>query len=423
MLRSLGAHKFWQLANLAMLLLCLVLAVLYYSGGSSRALKAQANGQRLVFDLATGGVLGKILMTEDASQTPESVDAEGLPQRGADMPATPPRPQTLPEEPVIDRALPGDFSQKEPTETVIRRDALIAQQAEEPAGQGEEPSAASAQAPGDKAISASAGKPLRAAPQPELVEKTPEGILPKIGADGSRPWKVYSKLDDYVRPANKPLVAIIITGLGLGRLSTEAALDLPENFTLSFSPYARKARMWAEHARNIGHEVMLDLPMQTVDYPATDPGPYGLLNVKPVQDNRERLRWLMQRFPGYIGFTAPADADAPDAVMLSAMVDIGGRGLLFVDVDGDAADFLDTKKADLGLIDLTASHQLDSSLIGESIDKSLAEVEKIARRQGYALAVARPYPVTLKRLQAWHESLKDKSIALAPLSVIAQARE
>ena len=63
--------------------------------------------------------------------------------------------------------------------------------------------------------------PLPPAPDPGLVQESPLGPLPRVGADGRVPWKVYAKPFD---PGDKrPRVAIVVSGLGLSAAATESA--------------------------------------------------------------------------------------------------------------------------------------------------------------------------------------------------------
>src|SRR5262249_15250871 len=136
-----------------------------------------------------------------------------------------------------------------------------------------------------------------------LVEKADAGNVPKIGPDGTKAWKYYAK--PFERKGNMPFIAVIVSGLGEAKTVTENAMKLPENVTLSFSPYAKNIDTWTTAARTTGHEIMLDLPLEPANYPAVDPGPYGILSGKPPEENDMRLQWIMARTQGYIGFLTP----------------------------------------------------------------------------------------------------------------------
>ncbi len=117
---------------------------------------------------------------------------------------------------------------------------------------------------------------LLPAPDPGLVEKSPDGPLPIIGKDGRQAWQVYARPFD--SGDKRPRLALIITGLGLDRALSQAATDrLPGGVTLGFDPYAADVKDAINQARGLGHEILLGLPMEPLDYPRQDPGPLTLL--------------------------------------------------------------------------------------------------------------------------------------------------
>ncbi len=78
--------------------------------------------------------------------------------------------------------------------------------------------------------------PLVPAPDTGLVEQSPPGPLPRIAADGRLAGQVYARP---FPPATAPRIAVIMTGLGLGREATQGAIQyLPASVSLAFDPYA-----------------------------------------------------------------------------------------------------------------------------------------------------------------------------------------
>ena len=109
-----------------------------------------------------------------------------------------------------------------------------------------------------------------ATPDPALVEETPAGKLPIVGRDGREPWQVYARHFDATD--RRPVVAIVIAGLGLDQAATREAVErLPPAVTLAYSPYASDLAVAIAAARKAGHEVLLGLPMEPADYPARTP--------------------------------------------------------------------------------------------------------------------------------------------------------
>ena len=175
-------------------------------------------------------------------------------------------------------------------------------------------------------------------PDPKLVERTDIGLLPIVGADGRKPWRVYS------RPFNvlekRPKVAIVVTGLGVSFNATESVVGiLPGEVTLAFAPFAGKLKEWIDAARGAGHEVLINLPMEPRGYPRDDPGPFGLLTALDTEQNRRRLDWVLSRMSGYVGVTNYMGDrfTANQTAMRPVMREMQRRGLMFLDSMGTAA--------------------------------------------------------------------------------------
>lgn len=278
----------------------------------------------------------------------------------------------------------------------------------------EEPEPALARSESSAYVSSQA--PLAAAPAPNLTEIIGDYKLPRISQTGDKPWQVYSK--PFEVDGEKPLVGIIVTGLGLGRFTTESALNLPEEVTLSFSPYSKNAVMWGDHARNIGHEILVDLPQELQDYPASDPGPYGLINAVSGEANLDRLRWVMSRIPGIIGFTQNDDVAEASPTMDAAFADIAKRGLILVESARETSPRFSNMKENIGLISDNQTIKIDNILSDKLIRKKLETLEKKTKAHGTAIIVIRPYPIVFEVVEKWLKTLPDKNIQLAPISTI-----
>ena len=143
------------------------------------------------------------------------------------------------------------------------------------------------------------------APDRRVTEDTAAGPLPRISEDGLLPWQVYA------RPFNaadkRPRIAIVITGLGMSRAITDQAItQLPPTVTLAFDSQGPVVAAWGGRARQDGHGILLQVPMEPFDYPRSDPGPATLLTSLPNGDNMDRLLTAMRRMVGYVGITTTA---------------------------------------------------------------------------------------------------------------------
>lgn len=267
---------------------------------------------------------------------------------------------------------------------------------------------------------ASKPEPLPPAPDPALVEQGAQGPLPIIGPDGRKPWQVYARPFD--RGDRRPRVAVILTGLGQSSAATEAAInDLPGGITLAFNPYAPRLEDWIERARAAGHEVLLSLAMEPVEYPRVDPGPHTLLVALEAKQNLERTQWVLSRATGYVGTISAAGSrfTTSKSDLLPVLDAIKARGLMFVDRRVTERSVAATLAKSIGLPRAACDVTLDQQASRDAIDQRLDQLETLARQNGVAVGVGDSYPVTIERIARWAGGLERKGVALAPVSAIA----
>src|SRR5690606_5558793 len=93
------------------------------------------------------------------------------------------------------------------------------------------------EAPGAVIIRVPEGEGAIAEPRPELGESSNYGPLPRIGPDGTRPSALYAHPP--VATDGRPIISILVGGVGLSESVTAAALNLPTPVSLAFAPYGR----------------------------------------------------------------------------------------------------------------------------------------------------------------------------------------
>ena len=210
----------------------------------------------------------------------------------------------------------------------------------------------------------------------------------------------------------------MIGGLGLNATATRQAIEnLPPEITLSFVPYSDGLQGWIDLARQNGHEVLLEAPMEPVDYPDNDPGPYTLMAQAQGQETVKKLEWLLSRATGYFGVTNYLGSRfvGSDSAMTAFTGALRGRGLAFID-DGSAA------RRGGGLPRASADRIVDDQLSVEAIDQQLLSLEAGALQHGQALGSGFAYPVTLTQVAQWAQSVESRGYQLAPASALTTRR-
>ena len=261
-----------------------------------------------------------------------------------------------------------------------------------------------------------AGRVLMA--DPALIENSKYGPLPRIADDGRKPMTVYA----VAAPAGaKFKIAVVVNGLGRSPVATKAALDaLPASVTLGFTPYAGDAGQWAAQARERGHEVLLQVPMEPSDFPESDPGPNTLRSGQEEEANIQRLSWAMGRFTGYAGVTnLLGQRFLSDSEALSPVLTyLNRRGLYFFDNGAASQSVVPMVASQVGVPVAQGGAPLDTIQNPAEIDRRLSELETQARANGSAVGSAFLYPVSVARIAAWAKGLQSRGFVLVPVSAI-----
>ncbi len=265
------------------------------------------------------------------------------------------------------------------------------------------------------------GLKLAPAPDARLVEKSKYGLLPRIGADGTRPLEAYARVLDPSVRAGSPRIALVVGGLGLNAEGAESAIaKLPGAVTLGFAPTGTAVEAQAAEAREAGHETVLQARQGDFSDSTGDLGPHGLSASASDVESVDSLRWQMGRFTGYVAvvnnlggkFTADRQSMSP------FLREIASRGLGYLDDDGSPRSAGQDLTASLPMPSARADLVIDANTAPEPIDAALARLVELARQRGSAIGVAAASPASVTRLARWANELGAKGVALVPLSAL-----
>lgn len=266
------------------------------------------------------------------------------------------------------------------------------------------------------------GNALIPAPIEGLYETTPLGRLPVINKEQNMSaFSAYKRSFPFYK-TDKPLIMLGVMDLGLSAVATESAIrTMPADISLVFSPYASDMELWVNEARNRGHEVWLSMAFEPEDYPKTDTGPHTLLKGVPDRENLKKLRWLLGRTDGYVGFVGGKDTHFSSSYRdyKSIITKLYQRGLGFIDTSTDPSPLPQSMalslKAGYGRVHVI----IDEVPTQDGINAALTELEQIAQKQGYAVGLFSPIPLSYKKVLLWIKHLNRKGYVLAPLSASA----
>jgi hypothetical protein len=218
------------------------------------------------------------------------------------------------------------------------------------------------------------------------------------------------------------LIVIVIDDLGMDRKRTARAIGLHGPLTLSFLAYADDLKEQTEAARAAGHELLMHVGMEPVSE-SVDPGPNVLLTGLSSEEIRHRLEWNLGRSEGYVGINNHMGSKftADPSAMMVVMEMLKRRGLLFLDSRTTGRSVGAKLARELGVPVAERNIFLDNVNETAAVDARLGELERLARRRGYAVAIGHPRDATLEALERWLQNLKDRGLVLVPLSAVVVA--
>jgi len=269
----------------------------------------------------------------------------------------------------------------------------------------------------------SGARDIRAPLEQRLLETSRHGAIPRIAPDGARPAELYARAAAPLQGKKEgPQVAIVIGGLGVSANVTRQATEkLPGPVTFAFTPYGTDVEGMVTSARAAGHEVLLQAPMEPFDYPDNDPGPQTLLTTLSLDQNTDRLHWLMSRFQGYVGIANYMGArfTSTEAALAPVLKEVSRRGLIYVD-DGSSPRTLAGQIASANNLPFArAEILLDAVTTTAHIDRALARLEALAREHGSAVGMASALPASIERIAQWAKAAEGRGIVLVPITAVA----
>jgi hypothetical protein len=162
--------------------------------------------------------------------------------------------------------------------------------------------------------------------------------------------------------------------------------------------------------------------MDPQDRDVTDPGPNALLVDLAIDELQRRIDWNLSQFDGYVGinnhmgsrFTANAGA------LAEVMVELRRRGLLFLDSRTGGNSLAVTAAHEHGVPVVARDVFIDHVQTPEAVRAALEEIERVARRNGHAIAIGHPRDITIEALAEWLPQLETRGLRLVPVSALVR---
>ncbi len=341
---------------------------------------------------------------------------------------TAPRPATIPE-PMLAEARPpdpiGNLIEKQPVDELPTTKARPVEAVLPPAKVKPDAGKAVEESKGPEIAEYQSSEPktseIAPSAAPEVEAPIPATAAKRITTEESEPPVVEEQVTSPVRPSftGGPAVVIVIDDLGVDQRRTARTTALQGPLTLSYLSYAENLGAQVARGRAAGHTIMMHVSMEPESL-EVDPGPNVLLTGIATEELVRSLRWNLDQFEGYVGinnhmgsrFTQSTDG------MRIVLKEVKRRGLFFLDSLTSQRSVAGRVASELGVPHLVRDIFIDHEDDRAAIRRQLAAVERLARRQGYAIGIAHPRDNSLAELQPWIAGLEAKGIRLVPITDI-----
>lgn len=215
---------------------------------------------------------------------------------------------------------------------------------------------------------------------------------------------------------HQPVLVIVIDDMGDNYAKGQAALGLPGPLTFAVLPHSPFGSKLAKQAVAKGKEVMLHAPMEnTHDRPL---GPGALTHDLDKQAYIDRLQSNLKSVPGAVGINNHMGSllTTLKPQMEWTMDVVRQNNLFFIDSRTTSESVAWKVARQQGIPYLRRDIFLDHERTLEFIHQQFEKALKIAQKEGYAVAIGHPYPVTVDYLKWALPQLDRLGIRLATAS-------
>ncbi|KPJ88774.1 MAG: hypothetical protein AMJ53_16400 [Gammaproteobacteria bacterium SG8_11] len=214
-----------------------------------------------------------------------------------------------------------------------------------------------------------------------------------------------------------PAIAIIIDDLGNGYDRDRRAVLLPGALSYAFLPHTPYTETLANLAHSLNKDVLLHLPMQSIEAESPGPGALtldmdalqlwqtfftSLAAVPHVVGINNHMGSLLTQHPGHMQWLMQAIAMTGNLFFIDSFT--APKSIAFKIA---AENWIPNMKRDVFL---------DTARDPVAIAREFYRLLEIARKNGIALAIGHPYPETLTVLETLLPTLPQHGVRLAPVS-------
>jgi uncharacterized protein len=224
------------------------------------------------------------------------------------------------------------------------------------------------------------------------------------------------------QPEKAVPIAIVIDDLGADEKQARELLSMNAKVTFAIMPGLAQSKKIAELAKQNNREVLIHVPME-----------YRGKNGKPapgmLRSNMTPMEFLttvsddVESVPGAIGINNHEGSALTEnkEAMKFLMAELKARNLVFLDSYTSAKSVAYATAREFGLKSAKRDVFLDNDSDNPAaIRKQLDELVEAARKNGKAIGIGHPHPVTLVVLRKWLAEADAQGVEIVPVSKLMQ---
>ena len=216
-------------------------------------------------------------------------------------------------------------------------------------------------------------------------------------------------------------VAIIVDDMGFSLQTIEDLCSIGESMTIAILPYSPWAVETAHIARNNNLEVILHLPLESLNDYESNQNTEGLIHsgmseeeiLQTLYDSLEQVPFI-QGVNNHMGSKITAQRQ----FMMPILKTLKEKNLFFIDSVTSGRSIAYPLARELGIPTAERHVFLDTIPDEESIKKSLLQLFRLAQRRGTAVGICHPLEETVKVLIENFNKIEDFHCEAVPVSQV-----
>ncbi len=217
-------------------------------------------------------------------------------------------------------------------------------------------------------------------------------------------------------------IALIIDDMG-NRSRDALAFSLPKEVAFSILPHKPLSSVYSQRAASQQREVMLHIPMESLAGKRLGPGSLTA-DMHPMKIHQV-LQDALSTVPDAIGMNNHMGSKLTQLTlpMSSTMDFLQQHNLFFVDSRTTRFSKAEQIARQKGVMSTKRNVFLDHDADITEIDAQFRRLLRLAKKYGFAVGIAHPYPQSVNYLKQQLPTLADKGVRLVPLSDVLVSQE